>query len=80
MPARTKDLNPIEHVNIYDYNSVMATLKKHDFRLVTTGSIMRFPIIRKSMHLIKLFNNIEKLSTIMNRRKAGGIRVYAKNI
>ena len=82
LPALSKNLNPIEHVNIYDYKSMVATLHKYNFKLISTGAVLYitdFLKIRNSLRLIKYFNKIESLSTKIIKGKELGIVVYALN-
>ena len=82
LPALTKNLNPVEHVNVYDYKSAMATLKNYSFDLISSGHVLYltdFFVMRNSMKLIKLFNWIEWLSTKFITWKDIGITVYARN-
>ena len=46
-------LNPVEHVNVYDYTSVMKTLQKHSLEVLATRSVMEYanmpiPFLRKN--------------------------------
>jgi predicted SAM-dependent methyltransferase len=78
--ALTKNLNPIEHVNVYDYDSVMATLKKHDFNFISTGSVLYFTdtiLTRNSKSFINLFNYFEKISSKLLTDRELGITVFS---
>jgi len=66
LPALTRALNPVEHVNVYDYKSTLATLKEYDFDFISTDNVLYltdFFMMRNSIMLIKFFNWIEQLST-----------------
>lgn len=66
LPALTKDFNPVEHVNLYNYKAVMRTVKKYGFDFVSSDNVLcltDFYKMRKSMGAIKFFNWIEWLST-----------------
>ncbi len=66
LPALTQHLNPVEHVNIFDYDSLMSLLKRRRFELVSTAASLRItdlPNTRFKMPFIKAANRIEKLST-----------------
>jgi len=83
LPALSKNLNPIEHVNLYDYDSVCATLKKHDFKLLSTGTILRlsdFAVIPKGLWLIRYLNKVEKLSSRLIKGKELMITAYGTNM
>lgn len=82
LPALSKNLNPIEHVNLYNYNTLMSTLKNHDFILLSTGNILRlsdFGIMRKGLKIIKHLNRIERVSTKLITGKDLMITAYATN-
>jgi len=63
-PALTKNLSPVEHVNVYDYRSVMQTLKRFGFRFIATGhSLYLCDCFRaQSKRMVRLFNMLERLS------------------
>jgi hypothetical protein len=80
LPALSKNLNPVEHVNLYDYSSVVSTLKRHNFKLLSTGHVLRstdFAVIPKGLKLIKCLNRIERLSTKVIKGKELMITAYA---
>jgi 2-polyprenyl-3-methyl-5-hydroxy-6-metoxy-1,4-benzoquinol methylase len=80
--ALTKNLNPVEHVNIYNYKSVMRTLKKYRFNLISTRHVLYFLdtyFLRNNKLLIHLFNKIEWLSANLLSGKELGIQIYASN-
>ena len=82
LPALTKNLNPVEHVNIYDYKSVVATLEKFKFRVISTEaslSLSDAPLIRDSLGVLRAFNYLERLSTKIIKGRNIGITVYAVN-
>lgn len=82
LPALTKNLNPIEHVNIYDYKSVMATLDKYNYEFISTGYVLHLTdnlFMRNSMGFIKYLNWIEWLSTYFITWKDLSIAVYLLN-
>lgn len=82
MSALTKDLNPVEYVNVYDYKSVMATLKRSNFELISTNAALHlsdFFILRNSISLIRFLIKIELLTTKVITGKPLGITVYALN-
>jgi len=66
LPALTKYLNPVEHVNLYNYKAVISTVKKYKFDFVSSDCalcITDFYKMRNSMGAIKFFNWLEWLST-----------------
>jgi 2-polyprenyl-3-methyl-5-hydroxy-6-metoxy-1,4-benzoquinol methylase len=66
LPALTKYLNPVEHVNLYNYKAVISTVKNYKFDFVSSDcalSITDFYKMRNSMGAIKFFNWLEWLST-----------------
>ncbi len=80
IPALTKNLNPVEHVNIFDYRSVMRTLKKYNYQLIATGAVLYITdtlFIKNYKFLIRFFNVLELLSSYIIKRKGLGITVYA---
>lgn len=82
MPALTKNLNPVEHVNVYDYKSVISTLKKYHFDFMSTGVVLNltdFFFLRNSISFINIFNKIEWLSTKIIKGREFGITVFALN-
>ncbi len=80
-PALTKNLNPIEHVNIYNYNSAMASLERYAFDFVATGNVLRIAncFNLKNMSVVRIFNALERLSAKLLTRKEMYITVFAKN-
>jgi len=79
-PALTKNLNPIEHVNVYDFNSVMATLKKYNFTFISTGTVLYLTdtiFTRNRRSLINLFNCFEKLASKLITDREFGITVFS---
>jgi 2-polyprenyl-3-methyl-5-hydroxy-6-metoxy-1,4-benzoquinol methylase len=83
LPALSKNLNPIEHVNLYNYSSMVKTLKKHDLRLLSTGNVLRltdFGVIAKGFTLIEVLNKIERLSTKIVVGRDLMITAYARNM
>lgn len=80
LPAMTKNLNPVEHVNIYDHRSAMATLEKYGFTFITTGKALFLADIlgaRNGMGLIKIMNCLEWLSAKIFTGKEMSITVFA---
>jgi len=80
LPALTKYLNPLEHVNIYDYKSIRETLKRYNFNFLTTGAALHLTdtfLVRDSMLVLKAVNKIESLSAKIITGKEMGITVYA---
>lgn len=78
--ALTKNLNPIEHVNVYDYDSVMRTLKKYNFSFISTGTVLYFTdtiLTRNSKSFINLFNFFEKISSKLITDRELGITVFS---
>ena len=74
--ALTKNLNPVEHVNIYSYKTVMLTLEKYRFKLISTRHVLYLLdtfLLRNSKLLINLFNKIEWLSAKLISGKELGI-------
>ncbi|HEY0090476.1 MAG TPA: class I SAM-dependent methyltransferase, partial [Candidatus Lokiarchaeia archaeon] len=60
----TKYLNPIEHVNIYNYDTIKKTLELYGFEFITTGCVLTFtnhPFIRSNFVFVKVFNMIESI-------------------
>lgn len=81
-PALSKNFNPLEHVNIYDYKSVMTTLEKYNFEFISTRLSLDFtniPGIRNSIFFLKCTNKLEKAFSNILTGKEIGITVYAKN-
>lgn len=82
-PPLTKNLNPIEHVNIYNYKSVMNTLKRFNFKFFSTGNVLYLTdnyLMRNNPFFIKILNKIEFLFSKIITGKELGIIVYAINI
>ena len=66
LPALTKDLNPVEHVNLYNYKAVMRTVKKYNFDFLSSDNVLcltDFYKMRNSMGAVRFFNWVEWLST-----------------
>jgi 2-polyprenyl-3-methyl-5-hydroxy-6-metoxy-1,4-benzoquinol methylase len=66
LPALTKDLNPVEHVNLYSYKAVMRTVKKYNFDFLSSDNVLcltDFYKMRNNMRAVKFFNWVEWLST-----------------
>jgi len=82
LPVLTRNLNPIFHVNIYDYKSVMRTIKNNNFDFVSTDNVLSltdFYKMRKSMCPIKFFNWVEWLSTKVIVWAELGMAAYVVN-
>jgi methyltransferase family protein len=82
MPATTKNLNPVEHVNIYDYDSVISTIKRYGFDFFSTDTVISLtntPIFKYQIGLIKILNIIERLLSSVVTGLDLGISVYAIN-
>ena len=80
LPTLTKNLNPIEHVNVYDYDSVMATLKKYSFDIISTGFVLYLTdtiLIRNSRSLINIINSLEKIASQLITGREIGITVFS---
>ena len=80
MPALTKNLNPVEHVNVYNYDSVMKTLNKYGFRCFSTRHVLYLTdtyFFRERCYPIKIFNLFEHLSSKILKGRELGIQVYA---
>ena len=78
--ALTKNLNPVEHVNIYDFHSVMTTLKKYNFTFISTGIVLYLTdtiLTRNSRSILNLFNGLEKLSSKLITARELGITVFS---
>ena len=78
----TRNLNPVFHVNIYDYKSVMRTIKNYNFDFVATDCVLSltdFYKMRKSMWTIKFFNWVEWLSTKVIVWEELGMAAYVVN-
>jgi len=81
----TQHLNPVEHVNVYDYASVMKTLDKFGFRLVGTDTVFQIanspiPFLRNNRVFIRFLNRMEQLSSRILTDKDRPITLYAKNL
>lgn len=79
-PALTKNLNPVEHVNVYSYQSLMNTFKHYHYQFVATSAVMYLTdtfLIRNSLSIIRLFNIIENISTRLITGRRMGITAYA---
>jgi 2-polyprenyl-3-methyl-5-hydroxy-6-metoxy-1,4-benzoquinol methylase len=82
LPALTQHLNPVEHVSIFDYDSVMNLLKRHRFEFVSTAASLRItdlPNIRYRMPFVRVANRLERLSTRVVRATPLPITVYCLN-
>ena len=82
MSASTKDINPLEHVNLYDYKSSRSTLRKYGFDFFCTGhvlSLTNIPGLRSKAMPIRIMNNLESLSSRVFTSIKMGITVYAWN-
>jgi 2-polyprenyl-3-methyl-5-hydroxy-6-metoxy-1,4-benzoquinol methylase len=82
LPALTKNLNPVEHVNVYNYKTVILTLKRYNFSFLSTRHILCLTdnfLARNNIFLVNFFNKIEWLSTKIVTGKEIGIAVYALN-
>ena len=80
LPALTKNLNPIEHVNVYDYDAAVATVEKYEFDFFSTGHVLRFTDwVPCHKTLINLFNTVERISTKFISSREMSITVYAQN-
>jgi len=82
LPALTKNFNPVEHVNLYDYKAVMRTMKKYNFDFVSSDNVLcltDFYRMRKSMGPVRFFNWVEWLSTKIIVWAELGITAYVVN-
>ena len=82
LPALTSNLNPVFHVNVYDYKSVMRTMKNYNFDFVSTDNVLSFTDfykIRNSMWPVRFFNWVEWLSTKVIMWSELGMTVYVVN-
>ena len=82
LPASTKNLNPLEHVNVYDYRSSLATLQKYGFEFFSTGHALNFvdmPGLRGKTGPLRTANRIEALLSKIFTSRGVGITVYALN-
>lgn len=80
MPATTKNLNPLEHVNVYDYKSTLSTLRKYGFRFISTGhalTLTDLPRLRNKPSVLRIANTIENFCSRLLTSKNIGITVYA---
>jgi 2-polyprenyl-3-methyl-5-hydroxy-6-metoxy-1,4-benzoquinol methylase len=76
----SKNFNPIEHVNIYDHDSITRTLEKFNYHIFSTDIALRIsniPWFRNKEWVVNLINIFEKLSTIFITGKEMGITIYA---
>ncbi len=74
----SKNFNPVEHVNIFEYNTVMALLKKYHFTLIATNKIFFYifqPIIRSFS--LEVLNAFERLSSKIFKSNDRSITIYA---
>jgi 2-polyprenyl-3-methyl-5-hydroxy-6-metoxy-1,4-benzoquinol methylase len=82
LPALTKNLNPLEHVNIYNYKSVKTTLEKFNFEFLSTRLSLEItnviPFLRKKMSTLKFVNGVESLFSKIIIGQGTGINVYAR--
>lgn len=82
LPTLTRNLNPVFHVNIYDYKSVMRTIKNNNFDFVSTDSVLSltdFYKMRNNMWPVRFFNWVEWLSTKVLLWTELGMAVYVVN-
>jgi len=80
LPATTKNLNPIEHVNVFSYNSIMNYIKSFNYTVFATDLSLRFtnlPGIKNKIIMITITNWIEKLISKLVKGKELGITVFA---
>lgn len=81
LPALSKDFNPVEHVNLYSYESSMNTLEHFGFKFLTTGvslTLTNYPFLRKSYAFLTLVNKIESIFSKIILSRELGITVYSK--
>ena len=82
LPTLTRNLNPVFHVNIYDYKSVMRTIKNYDFDFVSTDNVLSFTDfykMRNSMLPVRFFNWVEWLTTKVIVWSELGMAAYVVN-
>ena len=82
VPTLTRNLNPVFHVNIYDYKSVVRTIKNYNFDFVSSDCVLSltdFYKMRNSMWPVRFFNWVEWLSTKVIMWEALGIVAYVVN-
>ncbi|HIJ53921.1 MAG TPA: class I SAM-dependent methyltransferase [Planctomycetes bacterium] len=82
LPTLTRNLNPVFHVNIYDYKSIMRTIKNNNFDFVSTDNVLSltdFYKMRNSMLPARFFNWVEWLSTKVIVWGELGIAAYVVN-
>lgn len=80
MPALSKILNPIEHVNVFDYKSMRVLLRNHRFVFFGTNnslSFTRLPFIGQANLTLKTMNGIENISAALITWKALVSTYYA---
>ena len=78
--ALTKNFNPVEHVNIYNYQAVCSTLVANGFRLLSTRHVLYltdFYGVKNSSNAIRILNWAEKALSHVLTGKDIGIQVYA---
>jgi len=83
LPPLTRNLNPVEHVNVFDYNSLMSLLKRYDFKLIATGLSLRatnLPGMRNRMSFIRCVNVVERFAAKIVRQKELPITAYSANV
>ena len=78
----TQHLNPVEHVNIYDYDSIGPTLSKHGFEWIGTDRVMAWancpiPFSKNTRTIIRFFTAIEWVISRLDRNRELDIKVYA---
>jgi len=82
LPTLTRNLNPVFHVNIYDYKSVMRTIRNNNFDFVSTDNVLSltdFYKMRNSMWPVRFFNWVEWLSTKVIVWAELGMAAYVVN-
>jgi len=82
LPILTRNLHPVIHVNLYDYKSVMRTIKNNNFDFVSSDSVLSltdFYKMRNSMWPVRFFNWVEWLSTKVLLWTELGITAYVVN-
>lgn len=80
LPTITRNLNPVFHVNIYDYKSVRRTIKNNNFDFVASDCVLSltdFYKMRNSMWPVRFFNWVEWLSTKVIVWEGLGMAAYA---
>jgi len=80
-PALTKSLNPIEHVNVFDYRTLMRLLNDGGFKLITTALSLRIAdgfFLSNIRSAVTVINSIERLLTCCFTGSDLGITVFAQ--